>query len=118
LIELKHTVSCSFADSESAYQFFLSFKSSSDSKKKTITKTDFEKAVISLSGGRFSKGDIDNQWKVISFNGKFVTIDKYIFRSHFDGLEYSGNSTVTNVKTAPVGSNLKTTIVSVNSSTA
>ncbi len=45
-----------------------------------------------------------------------MTIDKYIFRSHFDGLTYSGNSTVTNIKTAPVGSNLKTTIVSVNSS--
>ena len=72
--------------------------------------------MVSLSGGRFSKGDIDNQWKAISSNGKFVTIDKYIFRSHFDGLDYSGNATVTNLKTAPVGSNMKTTIVSVNSS--
>lgn len=70
----------------------------------------------SLSGGRFSKSEIDQLWKVVSENGKFVTIDKYIFRAHFEGLKYTGNSTVTNVKTVPVGDKKTTTIVSVNSS--
>jgi hypothetical protein len=51
----------------------------------------------------------------MSESGKFITIDKYIFRAHFEALRYTGNSTVTNVKTAPVGDK-KTTIVSVNSS--
>ena len=62
-IELKNLVQCSFTDSESAFQFFLSFKSSSEAKKKTISKSDFEKAVSSLSGGRFGPNEISGQWK-------------------------------------------------------
>jgi hypothetical protein len=45
-------------------------------------------------------------------NGKYLTMDKYIFRSHFDGIPYSGLSTVKHA----VGA--KTTIVSTNSSNA
>lgn len=43
-----------------------------------------------------------------------MTIDKYIFRSHFENLSYSGNSTVKEVKQVAPGS--RTTIVSMNSS--
>jgi hypothetical protein len=45
-----------------------------------------------------------------------VTIDKYIFRSHFDSISYQGLSTVKEVKQATPGT--RTTIVSVNSSNA
>ena len=45
IIELKNSVQCAFADCESAFQFFLSFKSNSDLKKKTINRVDFEKAI-------------------------------------------------------------------------
>jgi len=93
-------VQCSFTDCESAFQFFLHVKA--DPKKKTIGKSDFEKGVSSLSGGRFTKSEIDSQWKVISDHGKYVTIDKYIFRAHFDNIQYTGLSTVRDVKTAPV----------------
>ena len=59
MIELKNIVQCSFADTDSAFSFFLSFKDQNDQKKKTISKSDFEKATISLSANRFNKGDID-----------------------------------------------------------
>ena len=105
---------CSFTDSESAFQFFLSFKNGPDSKKKTITKSDFEKAVSSLSGGRFTSSEVGNQWKYLTEGGKYLTIDKYIFRSHFDNVAYSGNSTVKELNQGAPGT--RTTIVSMNSS--
>jgi hypothetical protein len=108
LIELKNAIQCAFTDCESAFQFFLSFKA--DSKKKTIARNDFEKAVSSLSAGRFNKGDIEGLWRYLTEKGKFLSIDKYIFRSHFDGMAYSGFSTVKETL------NAKTTIVSANSS--
>ena len=86
MIELKNSVQCSFTDSESAYQFFLSFKTQGETKKKTINRGDFEKAVTSLSSGRFSKAEIDQLWKQLTESGKYLTLDKYIFRSHFDGI--------------------------------
>jgi len=52
-------VQCNFTDCESAFHFFLSFKSAKDSKKNTISRGDFEKAVGSLSGGRFSKNELE-----------------------------------------------------------
>lgn len=113
-IELKNLVQCSFTDSESAFQFFISFKSAPDSKKKTFNKGDFEKAVSSLSGGRFSSADVGSQWKYLSEGGKYLSIDKYIFRSHFDNIAYTGTSTVKEVKQATPGA--RTTIVSMNSS--
>ncbi len=104
LIELKNTVQCNFTDCDSAFQFFLSFKNAKDTKKNTLNAADFDKAVNSLTGGtRFSKKQIDVLWKVISDHGKYITIDKYIFRAHFETLNYTGNSTVTTVKTAPTG---------------
>lgn len=86
IIELKNSMQCAFADCESAFQFFLSFKSNSDLKKKTINRVDFEKAINSLSSNRFSKTEIENFWKVMSDNGKYLTLDKYIFRSNFDNI--------------------------------
>jgi hypothetical protein len=107
---LKNAVQVSFSDCESAFQFFLSFKS--DSRKKTIARNDFEKAVSSLSSGRFNKADIDSLWRYLTENGKFLTLDKYIFRSHLDGISYSGLSTVKEALGA------KTTIVSTSSSSS
>jgi hypothetical protein len=50
----------------------------------------------------------------MSEGGKYLTIDKYIFRSHFDNVAYSGNSTVKEIKQGTPGA--RTTIVSMNSS--
>lgn len=110
LIELKNAIQVAFSDVDSAYQFFLSFKG--DSKKKTISRGDFERAVHSLSSGRFSKADIDGLWRYLTENGKFLTLDKYSFRSHFDGIAYSGLSTIKETMGA------KTTIVSGTSSSS
>lgn len=45
-------------------------------------------------------------------NGKYLTIDRYIFRTHFDTIMYTGNSTVTEMKTTNTGVAKTTTIVS------
>lgn len=65
-----------------------------------------------MTSGRFNKGDVESLWRLLTENGKFLSIDKYIFRSHFDGISYSGMSTVKDA------GNAKTTIVSTNSSNA
>jgi hypothetical protein len=43
-------------------------------------------------------------------------MDKYYFRSVFDNMRYTGNSTVRNIKTAPPGA--RTTIISQSSSSS
>ena len=63
-----------------------------------------------MSSGRFKQNEIMNLWKYLTNNGKFITMDKYQFRSHFDMIKYTGNSTVRQLKTAPPGA--RTTIVS------
>jgi hypothetical protein len=50
----------------------------------------------------------------MSEGGKYLSIDKYIFRSHFDNVSYSGTSTVKELKQGAPGT--RTTIVSMNSS--
>jgi hypothetical protein len=115
MIELKNALQCAFSDSHSAFHFFLSFKGpNADPKKKTITRGDFDRAVTSLSAGRFGKQEIDQMWRELTENGKYLTLDKYIFRSHFDNIQYSGFSTVKELKSAAPGA--RTTIVSVSSS--
>jgi hypothetical protein len=69
-----------------------------------------------LSGSRYNKSEIESLWKHVTENGKYLTIDKYIFRSHFDNIPYSGYSTVKEVKSAIPGA--RTTIVSVSSSSS
>lgn len=55
-------------------------------------------------------------WKTITEQGKYTQMDKYLFRSVFDNMKYSGSSTVRNIKTAPPGA--RTTIVSQSSSSS
>ena len=92
MIELKNALQCSFADCESAFQFFLSFKQRDT--KKTIGKGAFDRAVHSLSASRFGQPEIDQMWLQLTENGKYDSIDKYLFRSHFDNIQYSGFSSV------------------------
>jgi len=70
---------------------------------------------MSLSGHRFGREDTEQLWMSVSENGKFITIDKYIFRSNFDNILYTGHSTVREVRTSSPRART-TTIVSMNSS--
>lgn len=115
LIELKNAIQCSFSDCESAFEFFLTFKAPSEASKKTIAFSDFERAVDSLLVGRFKKPEIQKVWRAIT-EGKLQTLDKYQFRSVFDDMRYTGNSTVRNIKSAPQGA--RATIVSQSSSSS
>lgn len=47
----------------------------------------------SLTAERFKNADIRNLWKKLCPEGT-SSIDKHYFRSHFDHINYSGNSTV------------------------
>ena len=78
--------------------------------------TDFERAVESLTASRFKKPEIQKLWKALTENGKITALDKYQFRGVFDTVQYTGNSTVRNIKTAPPGA--RTTIVSQSSSSS
>ena len=100
---------CNFTDCDSAFQFFLSFKADN---KKTLGKRDFEKAVDSLSANRFKKNDIEAFWRTLTENGKYLTIDKYLFRRFFDNISYTGCA---RVSLTPASA---TTIVSAGSSSA
>ena len=55
-------------------------------------------------------------WKTITESGKYTQMDKYLFRSVFDNMKYSGSSTVRNMKTDKPGA--RTTIVSQSSSSS
>jgi hypothetical protein len=78
--------------------------------------TDFEKAVDSLTAGRFKKPEIQKLWKHLTENGKYHQMDRYQFRSAFDDMQYNGNSTVRTLKSAPAGA--RATIVSQSSSSS
>ena len=116
LIELKNSIQCSFADCLSAFDFFLTFKPQSDVNSKHVNYQDFEKAVESLTANRFKKNEISKLWYKLTENGRAQSMDKYHFRSVFDNMRYTGNSTVRNIKTAPPGA--RTTIVSQSSSSS
>ena len=67
-----------------------------------------------MSSNRFNKGEIDHLWTEITQKGKFSSVDKYLFRLNFEGLKFSGFSSVREVRSAAPGT--RTTIVSLNSS--
>lgn len=114
MIELKNSIQCQFKDCNSAFDFFLTFKK--DDSQKALNLGDFEKAVSSLTAGRFKSQDIRKLWRQVTENGRFQCVDIYQFRAVFDNMRYTGNSTVRNVKTAPIGA--RTTIVSQSSSSS
>lgn len=66
MIELKNTIQCSFANCDSAFQFFLTFNKG---EKKTIGHNDFVLALESLSAGRFKTGEINLLWKHLTRDG-------------------------------------------------
>ena len=73
-IELKNAIQVSFSDCESAFAFFLTFKRQGD-QSKTISHSDFEKAVDSLTAGRFKKEEAERLWRKLT-EGK-PNMDKY-----------------------------------------
>jgi EF-hand domain pair len=94
----------------------LTFKQKGQEEKKFINYPEFEQATSSLTADRFKKNEIQNLWKFLTEGGKAHSLDKYQFRSHFDNLRYSGNSTVRTLKSAPVGA--RTTIYTQSSSSS
>jgi hypothetical protein len=69
-----------------------------------------------LTSGRFKAHEIKKLWTSLTENGRVQAMDKYTFRSVFDTMKYTGNSSVRNIKTAPPGA--RTTIVSQSSSSS
>lgn len=95
-MELKNILQCSFADSESAYNFFITFKEAGKKGKGAGIQSDcFSQAVHSLTSGRFKKGEIHELWLTLaSKNG----LDLHAFRAHFDTMVYTGKSQIKTVK--------------------
>lgn len=58
----------------------------------------------SLTSERFKKSEIQSLWKYMTDKGRTNVIDNYQFRSHFDNLRYSGNSSVRKIRTAATSS--------------
>jgi len=117
-VELKNVIQCSFTDVDSAFEFFLSFKPQSKKQegKQFIEYSDFEYCINSLTSERFKRNELQSLWKSVTEGGKTSQVDKYLFRSHFDNIKYSGKSTVRNIKSAAAGS--RTTIYTESSSSS
>jgi len=113
IVELKNAIQCAFSNCESAFEFFLTFRKDGQ---KQIGYPEFEAAVNSLTAQRFKREELQTIWKGLTDGGKKTTLDRYQFREHFDGLRYSGASTVRNgVKS---GTPSATTICTQNSSSS
>ena len=69
-IELKNMIQVSFADCDSAFEFFLTFKQKGQVTKKSIHYYEFEQAIGSLTADRFKRAEIQNLWKFLTDNGK------------------------------------------------
>jgi hypothetical protein len=74
-----------------------------------ILYNEFEQAVQSLTSERFKRNEIQQLWKHLTEGGKINHIDKFLFRTNFDNIKYSGHSTVRALKSAPPGA--RTTIL-------
>jgi len=72
-----------FVDYESAFNFFVTFGSSSS----LIYEDCFRKAVTSITSELFKESDSANLWKKLSENEK---MDIYLFRKHFGELKFKG----------------------------
>ena len=123
LVELKNAIQVAFADCDSAFEFFRTFKGDKAPRLSSIlpslSKTDFEKAVNSLTGNRFKQEELDQIWSSLTEGGKISTLTKYAFRSHFDMLSYQGLAQVRTMRSAPVnGAVMGTTIKTDSSSSA
>lgn len=97
---------------ESAFEFFLTFNKQ---QRKKFGNQEFTQGVNSLTANRFKKSEIGSMWKQIA-NPNDPVIDLYQFRKNFDGLRYTGNSTIRNVTSAPPGA--RSTVFSQSSSSS
>jgi hypothetical protein len=71
--------------------------------------------VSSLTANRFKKSEIMSMWKQMTDNGKHTAIDFYTYRETFDGLRFTGNSSIRNVSSA---AGMRTTVMSQSSSSS
>ena len=59
MIELRNAIQCSFADVDSAFEFFITFKNNkTNPSHKHIHYPEFEQAVNSLTNERFKRNEI------------------------------------------------------------
>ncbi len=63
-----------------------------------------------MTASRFKKPEIVKLWRTLNEKSNSTSMDRYQFRSVFDNMKYTGNSSVRNIKSAPVGA--RATIVS------
>jgi len=94
LIELKNAVTSTFADCESVFQFFINFAGSNEFGGKAISYANFENAVNQITSERFKKSEIQKLWRQLVDPSAPDSIDRYQFRSHFEGMPYRGTSSV------------------------
>lgn len=71
---------------------------------KAITKEMFTQGVKSLTNERFKIQEIASLWSKLTDDCERSTIDKYLFRRHFETLNYSGYSAVRSVPGSRVAS--------------
>lgn len=112
MIELRNTVQCSFSDIESAFQFFCSFSHAS---KKGFGYQEFQAGINSLTANRFKKSEIQSMWRQMTENDKHKEVDLYIFRLTFDGIRFTGNSSIKRIQSAQ---GARMTVVSQSSSSS
>jgi hypothetical protein len=55
---------------------------------------EFENAVNSLNSNRFSKDELKSLWKSLTKSNHASSIDKFLFRCHFDTLAFKGASSM------------------------
>lgn len=110
MIELANALAVSFTECDSAFEYFLQFKTYKLGK--TLNEEDFIKGFISLTNNRFVKSELARVWKEITHGHE--TMGKELFRSHFDGMRYQGSSTLRTQKGGASGD--KTKLFSQNSS--
>ena len=87
VVELETLVSCSFADVNSAYEYFLV-----TGKKKHIDKKSFEKGVNSLRGTKLKGNELKFLWRYFSDEAKEIPYDR--FCNMFESLNFNGTSTL------------------------
>jgi Ca2+-binding EF-hand superfamily protein len=97
LVELKNILQTSFADSESAFNFFLTFNEAGKKAKNSVPQDAFNQAVKSLTSGRFKPKEIAELWQSL-ISGKSNGLDVHAFRSHFDSLAYTGKAQIKTIK--------------------
>ena len=82
---------------ESAFNFFSTINKQNGGKTQPITREVFGNGVKSLTNDKFKAQEINCLWSMITSESDKSVIDRYLFRTHFEALNYSGLATVKSV---------------------